>query len=64
MLKLRDWVNINKLNWFRLSLNPNGIELLKKNQNKIEWYYFSQNPSIFTYDYKLMKKKNEKQWNC
>jgi hypothetical protein len=27
MLKLRDWVDINKLNWSYLSENPNEIEL-------------------------------------
>ena len=36
------------------------MELLKENQNEIDWWCFSQNPNIFTYDYKLMKKKNEK----
>jgi hypothetical protein len=30
MLKLRDWIDINKINWCSLSLNPNAIELLKK----------------------------------
>ena len=30
MLKLRDWININSLNWFSLSKKPNAIELLKK----------------------------------
>ena len=30
MLKLLDWVDINKTDWFGLSLNPNAIELLKK----------------------------------
>ncbi len=29
MLKLRDWIDINKLNWIGLSENPNAIELLK-----------------------------------
>ena len=57
MLKLRNWVDINKIDWYWLSLNPNAIELLKENQDKIDWYYFSKNPNIFTYDYKLMKEK-------
>ncbi len=38
-----------------LALNPNAIELLKDNQDKINWYMISKNPSIFTYDYKLIK---------
>ena len=33
MLKLRDWIDINKLDSFLLSKNPNTIELLKKNKN-------------------------------
>ena len=27
MLKLRDWVDINKIHWNYLSLNQNAIEL-------------------------------------
>jgi hypothetical protein len=30
MLKLRDWIDINKIDWDTLSINPNAIELLKK----------------------------------
>ena len=30
MLKLRDWIDINEINWTWLSKNPNAIELLKK----------------------------------
>ena len=82
MLKLLDWIDINKIDWHYLSFNPNAIELLKENQDKIywpnlsknpnaidllkenqdkiNWWNFSKNPNIFTYDYKLMKEKNEK----
>ena len=28
--KLRDWIDINKLNWNTLNLNNNAFELLKK----------------------------------
>ena len=28
--KLRDWIPLNKLEWIRLSVNPNAIELLKE----------------------------------
>ncbi len=35
MLKLRDWVYINKINWVSLSLNPNAIELLKEKKIKL-----------------------------
>jgi hypothetical protein len=34
MLKLRDWVDINKLRWNYLSSNPSAIELLEKNKKK------------------------------
>ena len=27
MLKLRDWIDINKIDWVNLSLNPNAIKL-------------------------------------
>ena len=41
MLKLRDWVDISKLDWMFLSENKNAIELLKENQDKINWSNFS-----------------------
>ena len=43
MMKLRDWVNIDKLNWENLSLNINAIELLKDNSHKIDWGVLSSN---------------------
>ena len=52
---LRDWIPIEKLDWPRLSSNPNAIELLEENQDKINWYWFSLNPSIFTLDYTQMR---------
>jgi hypothetical protein len=45
MLKLRNWIDINKLNWVYLSLNPNAMELLKENQNKLNWKNLSLNPN-------------------
>ena len=27
MLKIRDWVDINKIEWFSISNNPTAIEL-------------------------------------
>ena len=44
-MKLRDWINIDKLNWDLLSLNPNAIELLKENPDKINWDWLSYNPN-------------------
>ena len=29
MLKLKSWIDINKLDWRSLSLNPNAIKMLK-----------------------------------
>ena len=36
MLKLRDWIDINKIEWGVLFFNSNAIELLKENQDKIK----------------------------
>ena len=37
-----DWVDIDKIDWKILSMNPNAIELLKANRYKINWYMLSQ----------------------
>ena len=37
MYKLRDWIDINKLNWQGLTENPNAIDLLEQNKDKINW---------------------------
>ena len=39
--------NLKKIDWFMLSINPNAIDLLKKNQDKICWRIISNNPAIF-----------------
>jgi hypothetical protein len=57
--KLRDWIDINKLDWDMLSLNPNAIELIKANQDKIDWDNLSYNPAIFELDYEKMKENNQ-----
>ena len=38
--KLRHWININKLDLFNLSLNPNAINYLTKNPDKIKWMLY------------------------
>jgi len=43
--KLKDWIEIQKIDWYNLSLNPNAINLLLKNQDKINWDNFSLNPN-------------------
>jgi hypothetical protein len=40
---LLDWININKIEWKQLLLNPNAIRLLEQNQNKINWDNLSKN---------------------
>ena len=43
--KLLDWVDLNKLDWERLSLNENAIHLLEQNPDKINWDILSINPN-------------------
>ena len=45
--KLRDWIDINKIDCDFLSSNPNpnAIHLLSQNLDKINWYYLSSNPN-------------------
>src|SRR4051812_19722748 len=42
--KLLDWIHIGKINWHRLSRNPNAIDLLIDNPDNINWYELSINP--------------------
>ena len=34
-MKLHDWIDEHKLNWYVLSCNPNAMELLKANPDKV-----------------------------
>ena len=43
--KLKEWVNIDRLNWFWLSANQNAIHLLEENIDKIDWNMLSVNPN-------------------
>jgi hypothetical protein len=43
--KLLDWIPIEKLDWSKLSENPNAIYLLEANKDKIDWTGLSSNPS-------------------
>ena len=45
MYKLLDWIDINKIDWNNLSLNPNAIYLLEENIDKINWRWLSLNPN-------------------
>ena len=55
--KLKNWVDINKIDWDELSENPNAIHLLEKNIDKIYWHSLSNNPSIFKLDYEVLEKR-------
>jgi len=57
-LKIRNWIDINKLNWEKLSSVPGSINLIEKNIDKINWDLLSSNPNIFGLDetrYKILK---------
>ena len=48
MYKLKDWIDKNKillLKGSKISLNPNAISLLEKNQDKINGQYLLMNPN-------------------
>ena len=45
MLKLSDWIDINKISWDYLSCNKNAVYLLEENKDKINWCYLSSNPN-------------------
>ena len=43
--KLKDWIDLEKINWSYLSLNSAAIDLLKTHPEKIYWTYLSLNPA-------------------
>ena len=45
IFKLRDWIDIEKLNFTILSSNPSAIELLKTKPKEVVWYQLSSNPN-------------------
>ena len=62
--KLRNWVDINKIDWYYLSRNPNAIHFLEQNLDKIKWYYLSENPPIFKLDYERLEKRVNRKNNA
>ena len=42
---LKDWIPLEKLNWWFISKNPNYIDLLEENPDYINWTWLSENPS-------------------
>ena len=43
ILKFKDWIDINKINFSLLSLNPNANYYLQENYHKIYWDNISEN---------------------
>ncbi len=41
--KLLDWVDIGRLEWLELSINPAAIHLLEANLDKADWSWLSWN---------------------
>jgi len=45
IMNLREWIPIDKLDWVKLSANPNAIHVLEQNLDKIDWDMLSRNPN-------------------
>ncbi len=45
LYKLRYWIDVNKLDWYYFSENPNAIHVLEQNLDKVNWYRLSGNPN-------------------
>ena len=43
--KLRKWIDIKKLNYSGLCLNPNAIDFIINNNIKLDWSCLSYNPN-------------------
>jgi hypothetical protein len=48
--------NLDKIDWSRLSANPNAMHLLEQNPDKIDWHKLSGNPSAIH----LLEKSQDK----
>ncbi len=57
-LKLRDWIDIEKIEWEYMSSNPNAINFLKKHPDKIDWSLLSLNINGID----LLKENFDKIW--
>jgi len=55
-MKLRDWIDINKIVWDFLLLNKNAIELIKENLDKIDWDLLSMNKNAI----EILKENKDK----
>ena len=52
--KIRDWINLDKLNWIVLS--KKAIHMMEKNIDKVNWFSLSRNP----YAINLLEKNIDK----
>ena len=43
--ELLDWIDIDNIDWYMLSGNPNAMHLIEKNLDKVDWYWLSGNPN-------------------
>jgi len=43
--KLKPWIQLDKIDWKRLSANHKAIHLLEANPDKINWKWLSRNPA-------------------
>ena len=58
---LLPWIDIEKLNWRTLSLNPGAINLLEANPDRIDWTWLSGNAAAIH----LLESNSDKiNWTC
>ena len=61
MYKIKDWLDIDKIDWMYLSKNPNAIHLLEKNPKRIDWIWLSKNPNAI---HLLEANPDKIHWRC
>ena len=53
--------NLDKVDWYYLSLNPNAIPILEKNLDNVDWSRLSRNPNAIPI---LEKNLDKVYWEC
>jgi len=51
--------NLDKVDWYMLSENPNAIHIFEKNMDKVDWNWLSQSPNAI---HLLEKNLNKVNW--
>ena len=59
-MKLRDWIDESKLDWYHLSKNPNALELLRQHPEKIHSDDLSQTSNAI---HVLADNMDKTKWN-